>query len=177
MDAASSTSRPRRLMRVATIFTGVAAATAGVTQVANAQGIRPAGTQGIRPGNAARPDGAIYGSIRSALSCGHNGSHKTWLHVSTTSYFFAAHYYRSICFGNKGDFESPPYTGIRAECGGNNHGSLLGTNGGHSKIFAFGPGTTYHALGWSHLYTVAINSWTGNDTCPQIPNYGGGGSS
>jgi hypothetical protein len=38
MGAASSKSRPRKSMRVATIFTGVAAATVGMTQVANAQG-------------------------------------------------------------------------------------------------------------------------------------------
>jgi hypothetical protein len=36
MDAASSKLRPRKSMRVATIFTGVAAVTVGVTQVANA---------------------------------------------------------------------------------------------------------------------------------------------
>jgi hypothetical protein len=96
--------------------------------------------------------------------------------VSTTYYFQSGHSFTSVCFGNKGDFQSPPYTGVRAECGGNNHGSLLGTNGGQQKIFTFGPGTTYHALGWSHLYTVAINSWTGTDTCLQAPGFGGGGN-
>jgi hypothetical protein len=174
MDTTSSKPRRRKTMRVATIFTGVAATTAGVMQVAHAQDIRPAGTQDIRPGHAALPAGRLSGSIRSAPTCGDRGIDKNWLHVSTTFYIGLSFDYTSVCFGFRGTFQSPPDTGVRAECGGNNHGFLLGVNGGRSKSFLFGPGTTYHRLSWSHLYTVAINSWTGADACPRAPDFGGG---
>lgn len=165
MDPSSGKSRPRKLMRAATIFTGVAACTAGAAQVANAQD---------RPANAARPAGAINGSIRDASACGFKGSHPNWLHVSTTWYHSPGYTYTSVCFGFKGAYQSPPYTGIRTECGGNNHGFLQGANGGHSVSFFFGPGTTYHGLYWSHLYDVGITSWTGNDGCPIAPDKSGG---
>ena len=51
--------KPRRSMRVATVFTGIAACTAGVTQVANAQD--------------ARPMGRASGSIREYTECGIHG--------------------------------------------------------------------------------------------------------
>jgi hypothetical protein len=170
MDAASSKSRPRKMMRVATIFTGVAAATAGVTQVANAQEIRPAGAHDIRPGHAARPAGRVSGSIRYNEACGNQSIDKTWLHVSTNTGSSILPY-QSYCFGFKGTYVSPPGIGVNYECGGNNHGYLIGVNGGRSKSFHFGPGTGYATLKWSHLYELWINSWTGTDTCGKPPNW------
>jgi hypothetical protein len=107
-------------MRVATIFTGVAAATVGVTQVANAQdAAHPAAKQTSKHiGRAMRPASAIFGSIRSAAHCALSGTDKTWLHVSTITYFSDGYGYTSLCFGFKGIFDSPLFTGIRAECGG-----------------------------------------------------------
>jgi hypothetical protein len=70
MNAASSKSMPRRAMRVATIFTGVAACTVGVTQAAHAQG--------IGPGTAARPAASHTGSIRISNLCAFNGRDKNW---------------------------------------------------------------------------------------------------
>ena len=173
MAAASSKPRPRRSMRVATIFTGVAAATVGVTQVANAQEIRPANLQDHRPANARgmRPAGTIYGNTALAQNCGFAGSDPTWVHVSAI-YSLYNPIVVSDCFGNRGEYQSPPYIGARGECGGNNHGFVLGVNGGRSKSFVFGPGTTYHKLSWSHFYTVDINSWTGHDTCPEAAGFG-----
>jgi hypothetical protein len=53
MDAAGSKSRTRKLMRVATTFTGVAACTAGMVQVANAQDFTQAAVKHV--GRTARP--------------------------------------------------------------------------------------------------------------------------
>jgi hypothetical protein len=163
-------------MRVATIFTGVAACTFGAaTQVANAQEAVPqaAGhmTQGV---GRAIADGKSYGSIRMAENCGEYNTDKEWLHVSTTDYY-TTYYWQvvSLCFGYKGLWNSPPFTGIKAECGGNNHGLLVGlTAAGDKWSTGFGPGTTYRTIGRAHLSGVFVNSWTGTDKCPQGPNWG-----
>lgn len=72
MDAAGGKSSTRKSMRVATIFTGVAACTAGMVQVANAQDVAQAAVKHV--GRAARPAGRIAGSIRSAVACGYEGT-------------------------------------------------------------------------------------------------------
>jgi len=176
MNAVSA--KPRRSMRVATIFTGVAAATIGVAQVANAQAVRPANAQDHRPATMGgmrgmRPAAALS-SIRSSIDCTGNGKDPHWLHVSTAFLDpFGGSHVVSQCFGFKGYYVSPPKTvGAFAECGGTNHGFLVGAYGGRSKSFFYGPGTTYHTLNWSHLYGVDINSWTGNDACPEAPYLG-----
>ena len=154
-------------MRVATIFTGVAACTLGVAPVANAQDAAHVAR--------AIPAGRSYGSIRLAYGCGAQGIDKPWLHVSTTSYNDYGYIYTSICFGYAGLWNSPPYTGMRAECGGNNHGLLVGTTAAGRKWSAgFGPGTGYRTLNEAHLTGVFVNSWTGTDKCPIAPDYGGG---
>jgi hypothetical protein len=160
MDAASSKSRTRKSMRVATIFTGVAACTGGMTQAAHAQAIRPETT--------ARPATAVYGSIRWVLNCAQDNKDSHFMHYSTvisSPYQFRG----SICFGFKGSDYSPPGIGVRYECGGNNHGFVEGTNGGRFESYNFGPGNGYHALFWSHLDGVDINSWTGADKCGVAP--------
>jgi hypothetical protein len=173
--------RPRKSLRVATIFTGVAACTAGMVQVANAQdathaAVKPASKhvgRTIRPAN--------QGSIRDASACGARGVDHTWLHVSTNFLLGESRggspnytYITSVCFGFKGAYSSPPGIGINAECGGNNHGWLGGINGGESVFAQFGPGTGYRTLNWSHLLAVDISGWTGNDQCPEAPYFGEG---
>jgi hypothetical protein len=173
MGSASSKSRPRRSMRVATVFTGIAACTAGMTQVAEA---RDAAHRA-----AIRPAASTYGSIKDSIACGDKGTHPSWLHVSTTAASTSDgldhNIITSVCFGDYGTYESPPYYGMRAECGGTNHGFLVGSvvsnEGASVPVSAtFGPGTTYRTLFWAHLWTVAINSWTGDDTCGRAPHYG-----
>jgi hypothetical protein len=155
---------PRRPMRVATIFTGVAACTVGMTQVATAQDIRPQAT--------ARPAGAIYGDIKYVSKCAYKGVDGTDLHVSTSWPMPYSNVVFSDCFGERGEYLSPVGIGVREACGGNNHGWLTGVNAGRSQSYWFAPGTTYHTIFWSHLYVVDINSWSGRDTCPIAPNFG-----
>ena len=88
MNEASSKSRSRRSMRVATIFTGVTACTFGAaTQVANAQDAAHTAVThpATRAGFAIPAGGRSYGSIRMAYGCGAAGIDHQWLHVSTTS--------------------------------------------------------------------------------------------
>lgn len=164
MDAVSTKPRTRRSMRVATIFTGVAACTAGVTHVAHAQDIRPAPRVGP-------------GSIRSVTSCAHRGIDHEWLHVSTVSNTTvlgeALTTWVSDCFGYFGTFLYPRGTGISGECGGNNSGYLWGSNGaGGTWGRQFFQGTGYARFHEPHLSSVSIFGWKGTDTCGQAPNWG-----
>jgi hypothetical protein len=171
MDAVSSKSKPRKSMRVATVFTGVAAATVGMAQAAGAQDVanaahKPASghiARQVRPASQYK-----YGSIRSVFECGYPGTDPNWLHVDW--YNNSLQTGESICYGYKGFMVSPPTVGISAECGGNNHGSLLGYSDNATKewVYDFGPGTTYRHLNKGSLYQVAIWSWTGNDKCGRI---------
>jgi len=175
MGATSSKSRPRKSMRVATIFTGVATCTVGMTQVANAQdAVHAAAGHTINHTGRVIPEGRSYGSIRYSENCGNQSIDKTWLHVSTNNSSAYANYitYVSYCFGYFGLWGSPPGIGINYECGGNNYGLLVGvTASGRKWSTGFGPGTTYRKLEEAHLDGVFINSWAGNDKCPKPPNW------
>jgi hypothetical protein len=181
MGAASGESKPRKSMRVATIFTGVAAATFGMAQAANAQdATHPAAKNTSKHiGQTIRPAGRVSGSIRYATNCYHQSrSHPNWLHTST--WFLLPDTggdleVNSVCFGYAGIYMSPPGTGIRAECGGTNKGYLDGSKNDTFLSTRFGPGTTYRTLDWSHLDDVVIDSWTGTNQCGGAPDWGLGG--
>ena len=177
MDAASRKLRSGSAMRVATLFTGVAACTVGMTQVANAQDTHPAGRASAKHiDTPIHSPSTNYGSIRSTTNCAEHGVDKTWLHVSTTHIYPPVSYsYNSDCFGFAGNLHSTANTGIRAECGGNNRGYLFGRySKGGSWSLGFGPGATYRTYVQSHLNDVMISGWTGNDTCGLAPDFGGG---
>jgi len=154
-------------MRVATVFTGVAACTVGAaTQVANAQdAAHTAARHTSKNTGHAIADGRSYGSIRMNAGCAVNGIDAHWLHVS--AYTGLGDFpYQSNCYGYFGLWNSPPGVGIAAQCGGNNHGLLVGTTAAGSKwSTGFGPGTKWRLLNEAHLYGIFINSWTGNDAC------------
>jgi hypothetical protein len=159
-------------MRVATIFTGVAAVTVGMTQAANAQEVaHPVGKPAVgHVGGAVLPDvRRLFGSIQYYDSCAAHGVHPTWLHVAT--FFSSSHadgpYEASVCYGFKGSLSSPPGMGMVGECGGNNYGFLLGiTYNDTSDKFWFRPGTTWNNdFSWKSLDNVFISRWAGNETC------------
>lgn len=156
-----------KTMRVATLFTGIAACTVGGVQAAHAQTTHPA----VRSS----------GSIRTVNSCSGNGTYNTWLHVLTWVYKspYAWDAVTVDCYGYKGTSRGPRGTGIGAECGGENKGWLLGHsspsdppfgNGYVDKSYHFGPGTGYRSFYWPHLDYVEVSGWTGKDQCTgQIP--------
>lgn len=160
-------------MRVATIFTGVAAAAVGMTQAANAQDAAPAAYQPT-PRHLVRqmrPAESKFGSIRSSAFCaiadvGHPAHDFTWLHLYWWDASLATS--NSVCYGFAGWIVSPPGRGVTYECGGNNHGELRGFSKGKSWHFDFGPGTTYAHLNKASLDVVSIWSWTGTDKCPRL---------
>jgi hypothetical protein len=161
MGVASTKSRAKKSMRVATIFTGVATLTTGMAQAADAQGTHAA-VRSKNTGRVAQPDGKITGSIEYVSDCGNYvNSNSTWFHYRTMS----ATIFSPYCFGFRGAYLSPPGVGLRSQCGGNNHGDLVGAKGGASVSATFGPGTTWRKLNWSHFYLITIDSWTGHDAC------------
>jgi len=177
MGAASDKSKPRGTMQVATIFTGVAAVTAGMTQAANAQDVaHPAATHTSKHiGRTIRPAGRFDGSIQQSQSCGNRlpVRHPTWLHVSTESVVGGVGYgITSVCFGGAGIYSSPFGVGLYGECGGNNYGYIEGYNNGILADLHFGPGTTYRTISWSHYDSVLITSWKGTDKCGMAPHFG-----
>jgi hypothetical protein len=177
MVAVNGKSTSRKSMRVATIFTGAAALTVGVTQVANAQDIAHSVGKGASKHiqRTVHPAGKVDGSIRYYSDCGALGVHDEYMHYSTSvSYGGGVLIYTSYCFGYYGVYVSPPGAGIRRECGGNNHGYLYGYEKGDEWSETFGPGTGYKNIFKTSLYGVVINSWTGADTCGEAPDYGGG---
>ena len=165
--------KSRRTLRVATVFTGVAAVAVGMAQAANAQdGAAPAAKQASRHlGRAISQAVRIDGSIRSVVNCAFLNEDPTWLHISTINSGFG--HYISVCFGYKGIMESPPGSGMYAECGGNNKGYIDGESGGGTiESTSFGPGTTYRKVHMSHYDDVLITGWTGDDKCPGTPYWG-----
>jgi hypothetical protein len=152
MSAESTKSMPKKSMRVATVFTGVAVCTVAGAAAANAQDITHAK---VHPGYVRE-----YGSIREVTDCGSN----TWVHVVASN---GGDQDSEYCYGYAGEIQSPPGHGAYYECGGENYGELIGyLSAGNTWYDDFGPGRTYATVGRGSLYVVEIFSWTGNDKCP-----------
>jgi hypothetical protein len=168
-----STGKPsKKTMRVATIFTGIAASTLAVGQQANAQDVvHPVTTHTPKQvGRTMRPAYRESGSIRHAYSCynAYGGANvdKTWVHIWTE--VFNVSYQESLvtdCYGYKGTSLSPRGHGVIAVCGGENHGYLTGDNNGQYWVYDFKAGTKTIALSKTSLYDVTITGWSGADQC------------
>jgi hypothetical protein len=133
----------RKTMRVATVFTGAAAAVA-LAPAAMAGTGHAAGT-----GNQARTDGKAITALRhggrtteirpkthgivTSMSC--RNAH--WVHLE----WFRSNRY---CFGYSGYLPFHPALAVHHECGGTNIGVISLSNGNLSN---FGPGTGYLASG------------------------------
>ena len=100
----------KKTMRVATVFTGVAASAVAMGQTANAQeaAVHPGATHASkhvgRTTRAAVPAVAESGSIRAAYSCNYRNIDHTWVHIWTEVYNVP--YQESLvadCYGGKGD--------------------------------------------------------------------------
>jgi hypothetical protein len=140
-------------MRVATVFTGAAAAA-----VAFAPGAMAAPGHTQAPGHPARAAGkarALAPDIRSS-GCTTN----TWLHVEYFSPF------RELCkaFGFAGKMTplGAPLE-MSAQCGGNNFGTIFWSGG---RRTTYGPGTTYREFPIvESVSAVSITHWQGTDKC------------
>jgi hypothetical protein len=157
MDAVSS--KPKKSMRVATIFTGIAACTVGMAYGGLAYGgTAQAATVKHTPkgiGLTNKPAYRTSGNIEEVVSCGTN----TWLHVESKSG-------GSFCFGFRGTSVPTNEVGMYAQCGGNNYGWLSSARG--HRATPFYRGTTYRELRWPHLSRVHISGWGGTEKCPAV---------
>jgi hypothetical protein len=144
----------RKSVRLATVFTGTAALTAGFGPAAWAM---PAS------------------HIESTNNC--NTANKNWAEVSVKSDPFNAR--TCSAFGFRG--ETPVYImgnggldGIDyiGQCGGNNYGGFPWTGNSASGFLTFGPGTTFRNITAyrSRISNagneIRISGWTGGDRCP-----------
>jgi hypothetical protein len=140
-------------MRVATVFTGAAAAAVAFAPAALA-------TPGHAP--AQGHTALVNGTTRSASSntairsAGCNATDVHWLHIEYASVFRS-----KLCkaFGFKGVFKDSQ--DMYAQCGGNNFGNIYGSKGDLS----FGPGNTYRNFTRRQISEVSIYHWSGNDQC------------
>jgi hypothetical protein len=156
MNTDTRTTTSRKAMRVATVFTGAAAAAVGFAPTALAAPVHAAAqghlTQANGRAQAMTPDA---NSIKSR-GCTTN----TWLHIQYFSTF------RALCrqFGFAGEM-TPKSAPLRmtAQCGGNNVGTIYHSSG---KSLSFYQGTTYRPF-TTNLYVskVSIYFWNGTEQC------------
>jgi hypothetical protein len=143
-------------MRVATVFTGAAAAAVGFAPVA----VAAPGHAAAR-GHAALANGtarAMAPAIESR-SCTRN----TWLHIIWTPNWEPWH---PICtqFGFKG-IMTPMYAPLlmAAECGGNNVGTIYSS---HGSPIPYRQGSTYRNFNSGvFISLVSIGHWSGTKQC------------
>jgi hypothetical protein len=149
MDAVSS--KPKRSMRVATMFTGIAVCTVGMAYGGAAQAATVEHTpNGIGFSN--KPASRQSGNIEETVACGSN----TWLHVVSENN------QQSFCFGFRGTSVPENEVGMYAQCGGNNYGWLSWYPDHKTPFYR---GTTYRVLKWAHLDKVHISGWGGTEKC------------
>lgn len=171
MEPATRKASARKAMRVATVFTGAAAAAfAAPAAMAGTGHAAGAGNKTVthRPmdhiaatrvlNNSGRQSGSIQ--RRPGFSACEGTPH--WVHLIGSGVSGSA----EACFGFKGlydvsgGFRNP--WGLNYECGANNHGFLNPKTSAQS----FNVGTTYRKEFNLHMNSIRINGWNGNDTCP-----------
>jgi hypothetical protein len=161
-----------RAMRVATIFTGAAAAAVAFTPTAHAAQADGKGGRTVTHGPLNRSGrerpmdnwGKVSGNIVESYGpdC---EPHRT--HISGTRSRLTGPYHSNMCFGNRGTFDTSSGflhrpTAILGECGGNNWGWL---NSNYASAQSFREGKTYRFENSYRLNSITINGWSGTDNC------------
>jgi hypothetical protein len=152
----------RKAMRVATVFTGAAAAAVTFMPAAQAGTGHTAGTEGktLAPGagvraNGIKPDYSKSGNIESNGAC----TNAEWVHLEWGKGV-------TDCFGNRGWIRYGQDLAISHECGGTNFGVLDNTNG----AISFVPGTGYRGFAaGTENSLIWITGWSGTDHCGAFP--------
>jgi hypothetical protein len=135
----------RRTMRVATMFTGVAASAAAFAPFAP----------------------AAHASIQENVGC---ANVPNWFHTYDSNDPGK----NSVCFGYRGN-SPETIEDWQGFCGGTNYGSFSAGYTSTPKRGTFGPGTTIYwftkAKIWDYqsvyMNRLMISRWSGTDTCPQ----------
>jgi hypothetical protein len=159
MNASTRTTTSRKAMRVATVFTGAAAAAVGF-----APGAVAAPGHAAAQGHAALANGTARALAPDTTSRGCTTN--SWLHIQYSSYF------RALCrqFGGVG-YAYPLTTGggfqleMTAQCGGNNIGRIY-PESAPAKPITYRQGTTYRTF--PHVVDISflsISGYGGHDKC------------
>jgi hypothetical protein len=143
----------RKSMRVATIFTGVAACVAPMAQAAHAQ--------------VTRPDAKLGPENTRIAAC---GGRSTWVHMGYLTGGTGNYTAYSSCAGFVG---GAGFTvRLRGFCGGNNQGHLFGYTATANLNWHYGHGN-YYALwapskSWGTTSDISLSRYSGTLTCPNF---------
>jgi hypothetical protein len=158
MNTATRKTTSRQAMRVATVFTGAAAAAVGFAPAALAAPGHAAAQDHPARANGKAQAMAPASSIRSA-GCTTN----TWLHIQYSSLLRDA-----LCkqFGFAGKMRPVTPDGdtlaMNAQCGGNNIGNIYYSG----KKLPYAQGTSYRSFNPFRVVSyVSIRKWSGTDEC------------
>jgi hypothetical protein len=147
-------SRSKKIMRVATTFTGVTASAVAFGPPAMA------GTAThLQTGERQRQDiTTSHIEVRPCSGGTSNWVHMAWNYPNT----------KDLCYGFRG-LASNPYVYYSLICGGNNIGSYGSSSPrGNVNRAYFHQGNTYARLS-IHASWLTIKSWQGHDKCPLPP--------
>jgi hypothetical protein len=158
MATATRTTTSRKAMRVATVFTGAAAAAVGF-----APGAVAAPGHAAAQGHAALANGKAQALAPASGTQSRGCTTNTWLHIQYWSTF------RPLCrqFGFVGDAHPLSKTNGRwlemtAQCGGNNVGHIYSPYG---PSIPYRQGSTYRAFNRVSISLVSISRYSGTETC------------
>jgi hypothetical protein len=144
-------------MRVATVFTGAAAAAVGFAPAAlAAPGHAAAQAHPARANGKAQAMAPDANSIRSA-GCTTN----TWVHIEYSE-LFRTTLCRAVGFEGRMKLKSADLA-MYAQCGGNNVGTIYYSGG---KSLSYAQGTTYRPISPTlFVSSVSILYWKGTEQC------------
>jgi hypothetical protein len=144
----------KRSFRVATLFTGAAAAVA----------LSPAANAVAMPGSAAQvPRGPEVTPNITPENC--NSGTRQWIHL----YYTAAEDHGPSCLGHPGFYKVPNHnTVFESYCPGNNSGFISGlTAVGSYAVFPFGPSSSTFFVQLHDVGVTQSGSASDSYTCPQ----------
>ncbi len=144
----------KRSFRVATLFTGAAAAVA----------LTPAVNAVAMPDNAAQvPKGQEVTPNITVENC--NSGTRQWIHL----YYTAAEDHGPTCLGHPGTYIVPNHnTVFQSFCAGNNFGHITGlTSSGLEASNSFGPGNVKFPINLHDVTVTQSRGESDSNTCPQ----------
>lgn len=145
----------RKMMRVATTFTGAAACAVAFNPAARADTGQPAAQLALAG------DRTIEGSIHETNDCGYSPNNHFFRIMDTA--------HTTSCFGWYGLLILSPWPNLSKYCGGNNTGVFWGSGPNGGNAYGFGPGSTwaYRRAGsaWFYVSELGISGWNGTKYC------------
>ncbi len=143
----------KRSFRVATVFTGAAAAVS-LTPAVNALAMPGIPSQ--------MPKGQEVTPNITVENC--NSGTRQWIHL----YYTAAENHGPTCLAHPGIHAMPPNTVIQSYCAGNNFGSIIGIDpSGSLRSFLLSPGHVKVRIDLHDVFVTQEVGESDSNTCPQ----------